>query len=124
FQGSKRRLEFIGELVTGAEVYDDYAHHPTEIRKTLTTLRTQYPNKKIVCIFQPHTYSRTKMLFNEFSKAFENIDELFVIITDIYASLRENPDPSASSGQDETVSGKKLVEALGVSQGYVHHLPT
>lgn len=116
FQGSKRRLEFIGELLSGARVYDDYAHHPTEIKKTLTTLRAQYPNKKILCIFQPHTYSRTKMLFDEFSKAFENIDELFVIITDIYASLRELP--------DDSVSGKKLVDAITTSQRDVHYVPT
>jgi len=114
FRGSKRRLEYLGELASGAKVYDDYAHHPTEIKKTLLTLRTQYPKKKIVCIFQPHTYSRTKMLFDEFQKAFGNIDELFVIITDIYASLREQ--------RDETVSGKMLAEAMSSSQKDVHYL--
>lgn len=114
FSGSKRRLEFLGELVTGVRVYDDYAHHPTEIRKTLTTLRKQYPNKKILCVFQPHTYSRTKALFHEFSKAFENIDELFVVITDIYASLREQPDPS--------VSGKALVDTISALQKDVHYV--
>ena len=114
FLGSKRRLEFIGELTTGAKVYDDYAHHPTEIKKTLKTLRQQYPNKKILCIFQPHTYSRTKMLFEEFSKAFENIDELFVIVTEIYASLREAPDNS--------ITGKKLVESISLSHKDVYYL--
>ncbi len=121
FHGSKRRLEFIGDLLSGAKVYDDYAHHPTEIRKTLTTLRKQYPNKKILCIFQPHTYSRTKELFNDFSKAFDNIDEVFVVITDIFASLREKSDPSAGSGQ---VSGAKLAEAINSSRGEVHYVPT
>ena len=116
FRGSKRRLEFIGELSSGAKAYDDYAHHPTEIKKTLTTLRKQYPNKKIICIFQPHTYSRTKMLFNEFSKAFENIDELFVVITDIYASLREQT--------DKEITGKKLVDAIMLSKLDVHYLPS
>ncbi len=87
-----------------------------KIKKTLTTLRKQYPNKKILCIFQPHTYSRTKMLFDEFSRAFENIDELFVIITDIYASLRELP--------DDSVSGKKLVDAITTLQRDVHYVPT
>lgn len=116
FRGSKRRLEFIGELLSGARVYDDYAHHPTEIRKTLTTLRKQYPNKKILCIFQPHTYSRTKQLFNEFSKAFDNIDESFVVITDIFASLREK--------SDESITGAKLAEAINASRGEVHYVPT
>jgi UDP-N-acetylmuramate--alanine ligase len=114
YQGSKRRLEFLGELLSGAKVYDDYAHHPTEIRKTLTTLRKQYPNKKILCIFQPHTYSRTKLLFDDFSKAFDNIDELFVVITDIFASLREK--------SDESVSGAKLAEAINASRGEVHYV--
>jgi UDP-N-acetylmuramate--alanine ligase len=116
FRGSKRRLEFIGELQSGAKAYDDYAHHPTEIRKTLTTLSKQYPRKKIICVFQPHTYSRTKMLFEEFRRAFDNIDELFVIVTEIYASLRETP--------DDSVSGKKLVDAISISKKDVHFLPT
>jgi UDP-N-acetylmuramate--alanine ligase len=106
FQGSKRRLEYIGELQTGARAYDDYAHHPTEIKKTLGALRKQYPNKKLVCFFQPHTYSRTKQLYEEFIRAFESVDT--VAVADIYASLREEPDP--------TVSSKQL--ALGMSK---HH---
>lgn len=96
FMGSKRRLEFIGDLMTGAKVYDDYAHHPTEIAKTLQALRLQYPKKKIICIFQPHTYSRTKTLFDSFLKVFAPIDT--VILTDIYASLREDVDTTISSG--------------------------
>lgn len=95
FTGSQRRLEFLGQLKTGAYIYDDYAHHPTEIKKTLTALRQQYPKKKIICIFQPHTYSRTKTLFDDFLRAFDAVDQ--VIITDIYASLREDPDPTITS---------------------------
>ena len=95
FSGSKRRLEYIGELLSGARVYDDYAHHPTEIKTTLKALRSQFPNKKIVAIFQPHTYSRTKKLFGEFSNSFSAVDS--VMLTDIYASLREEVDPSVSS---------------------------
>lgn len=97
FRGSKRRLEYIGELISGAKVYDDYAHHPTEITKTLGALRKQYPKKKIICIFQPHTYTRTKKLFDEFMKVFNDVDS--VVLADIYASLREEPDPSVSSKQ-------------------------
>ncbi len=97
FQGSKRRLEYIGELVTGAIVYDDYAHHPTEIAKTLGALRQQYPKKRIVCLFQPHTYSRTKKLFDQFMHSFSSVDT--VLLADIYASLREEVDPSVSSEQ-------------------------
>lgn len=103
FSGSKRRLEFIGDLRTGAKMYDDYAHHPTEIKTTLRALRKQYPKKKIICVFQPHTYSRTKQLFNGFLDAFGDVDT--VIITDIFASMREKV--------DTTVSAKQLTFALG-----------
>jgi UDP-N-acetylmuramate--alanine ligase len=95
FAGSKRRLELVGELTTGAIMYDDYAHHPTEIKKTCKAIRAQFPKKNIAVIFQPHTFSRTKMLFNEFLRAFEDAD--IVILTDIYASLREKDEPSISS---------------------------
>lgn len=114
FRGSKRRLEYIGELATGAKVYDDYAHHPTEIAKTLEALRKQYPKKKIICVFQPHTYSRTKKLFDEFMTAFAHVDT--VLLTDIYASLRETPDPSVSS--------KQLAFALSNNHKSVIYVPT
>jgi len=98
FWGSKRRLEFIGKLESGALVFDDYAHHPAEIRKTLRALRLSHPKEKIICVFQPHTYSRTKALFEDFVHSFSDADT--VIFTDIYASLREK--------KDETVSAKLL----------------
>ena len=103
FGGTKRRMEYKGALATGALLFDDYAHHPTEIEKTLSSIRKNYPDFKIVCIFQPHTYSRTKMLFNDFARAFSSADEL--IMLPIYASLREEV--------DETVSSKQLVNAIG-----------
>lgn len=95
FSGSKRRSEYIGRLRSGAMVFDDYAHHPTEIVKTLQAFKKSYPYYKLVCIFQPHTYSRTKKLFEQFKNAFSDATE--VILMDIYASLREEPDPSVSS---------------------------
>jgi UDP-N-acetylmuramate--alanine ligase len=103
FKGTKRRIEYIGELPTGALLYDDYAHHPTEIRKTLETLKSLYPEKKLLCIFQPHTYSRTKSLFDQFIYSFEAADE--IILAEIYASLRETP--------DETVSSALLAKEIG-----------
>ncbi len=95
FTGSKRRLEYVGELLSGAKIYDDYAHHPTEIEKTLLALRKQYPKKKITCFFQPHTFLRTKKLFDDFLRAFEFVDT--VVVTNIYPSLREQFDPTVSS---------------------------
>lgn len=95
YSGSKRRSEFIGQLSSGAQVFDDYAHHPTEIKNTLKAFRKSFPKSKIVCIFQPHMYSRTKSLLSEFKISFADADE--VVLTDIYASLREEKDPTISS---------------------------
>ena len=95
FKGSKRRSEYVGQIESGAFLFDDYAHHPTEIQETLKSFRQRFPKHKIVCIFQPHTYSRTKLMFEEFSYSFNDADA--VVVTDIYASLREKPDPTVSS---------------------------
>jgi len=95
YKGSKRRSEFIGNLKRGALVFDDYAHNPAKICATLKAFRSAYPNKRIVCIFQPHTYSRTKSLFEQFVNSFDDADT--IIITNIYASLREKKDPTVSS---------------------------
>jgi len=102
YKGSKRRSEFIGKLSSGAYVFDDYAHNPTKISATLKAFRDAYPKKRIVCIFQPHTYSRTRLLFEQFSSSFGDAD--VVMITNIYASLREKKDPRVSS--------KRLADAI------------
>ncbi|MEK7592327.1 MAG: UDP-N-acetylmuramate--L-alanine ligase [Patescibacteria group bacterium] len=87
FRGSKRRFEQIGSNAH-ALFYDDYAHHPKEIAATLLGIRQWYPDRKIYCIFQPHTYSRTKALLEEFSTSFGDADTL--VLVDIYASARES----------------------------------
>jgi UDP-N-acetylmuramate--alanine ligase len=107
FKGSKRRSEFIGALSSGALVFDDYAHHPTEIQKTLRAFREKYSTNKIVCVFQPHTYSRTKSLFEQFSISFNDVDT--VILTNIYSSLREKPDLSVSMQELTDKIGKKAI---------------
>jgi len=107
FKGSKRRSEFVGTLSKGALLYDDYAHHPTEIQKTLRAFREKFTDSKIICIFQPHTYSRTKSLFGEFSQSFKDVDK--VILTNIYASLREKPDPSVSMQELADKIGEKAI---------------
>lgn len=87
FAGTWRRFEFKGE-VNGVPVYDDYAHHPTEIRSTIQGVRELYPDRKLTIVFQPHTYSRTHRLFDEFAKAVGLADE--VIFLPIYAAREEN----------------------------------
>lgn len=78
-----RRFEIKGEA-GGVVVIDDYGHHPTEIRTTLATLKACYPNRRAVVVFQPHRYSRTSALFEEFTTAFNQADR--VILTEIYAA--------------------------------------
>ncbi len=101
FTGTWRRLEKRGENKDGTIVYDDYAHHPTEIIASLQALREIYPNKKLTVVFQPHLYSRTKALFEEFSKSFKGADS--IVLLPIYFA-RESKDESVSSG--------KLAEAV------------
>jgi len=86
FTGAKRRFEFKGNK-NGVLIYDDYAHHPSEIKATLKAAKSKRKNK-IWCVFQPHTYTRTKALLNEFAEAFYDADN--VIITDIYAAREKN----------------------------------
>lgn len=95
FKGSKRRLEYKGQLAYGGMSFDDYAHHPTEIKATLRAFKDAYPNKKIIAVFQPHTYSRTKKLFSDFVGSFSAADSVFLV--PIYPSLRESADESISS---------------------------
>lgn len=94
FTGTWRRLEKKGVTEKGVIVYDDYAHHPTEVRASLQALKEIYPNNRIVVVFQPHLYSRTKALFDDFINCFDLAD--FVYILPIYFA-REAKDPSISS---------------------------
>ncbi len=86
FSGASRRFEFKGKC-NGALVYDDYAHHPSEVSATLSAARSRAP-KRIICAFQPHTYTRTASLCNEFAKELEKAD--IVYVADIFAA-REKP---------------------------------
>jgi len=86
FGGAKRRFEHMGKTASGAEVYNDYAHHPSELRATLSAAKAM--GGRIVAVFQPHTYSRTAELFDDFAAAFGDADE--VILAEIYAAREEN----------------------------------
>ncbi len=108
FKGTKRRFEYKG-TVGGVTVIDDYAHHPTEIAATLQAA-SNYPHKKLWCVFQPHTYSRTKAFLPEFSHALSAADH--VVLADIYAA-RET-DTLGISSRDLQHS----IQALGHSCEY------
>ena len=93
YSGTGRRFDIQGEA-GGIVVIDDYAHHPSEIRVTLAGARCRYPDNPIWCVWQPHTYSRTRELIHDFATAFTDCDH--VIVTDIYASREQKQDFSSS----------------------------
>lgn len=128
FTGTWRRLEKVAEK-DGIIIYDDYAHHPTEVRASLQALRELYPTNRLILVFQPHLYSRTKALFNDFIHCFDLAD--FVYLLPIYFA-REDKDPSISSiilaneikkhknevyGFDTFLEALDAVKSLGVKEG-------
>ncbi len=110
FRGAKRRMEYRGSI-GGADLYDDYGHHPTEIATTLTGAKG-LAERRLICVFQPHTYSRTKALFDDFSHAFKSADK--VLLADIYA---------ARETDDGTVSSAMLAKAIGNKAVYCGSIP-
>lgn len=96
FKGTGRRFEVRG-APAGVTIIDDYAHHPTEIRATLKAARARYPDRSLWVVWQPHTYTRTRTMLDEFVKAFEGADNL--LLTDIYAA-REAPPEDGFSVRD------------------------
>ena len=89
FVGTSRRFE-LRSTVNDISIFDDYAHHPTEIRATLSGARARFPEARIWAVWQPHTYSRTKTLFLDFARAFKDADE--VIVTEVYAAREPQQD--------------------------------
>lgn len=102
FRGVKRRMEIVGKTRNLQTIIDDYAHHPQEIKKTLEALKSAYPDKKIVTIFQPHTFSRTKSMLSDFISSFSDTDELILMPT--FASFRQESD----EGQNDEEFAKSL----------------
>jgi UDP-N-acetylmuramate--alanine ligase len=121
FSGAERRFQFKGEE-HGVTVVDDYGHHPTEIKATLSAARIGAPNRRIVVLFQPHRYSRTSDLMDEFASAFNNADML--LVTDIYAAS-ETPIDGINA---EVLTGKiksyghKNAEYVGALEGAAESL--
>ena len=112
FTGTNRRFEYKG-TVGGVTIIDDYAHHPTEIKATLTSAK-RYPHKTLWCVFQPHTFSRTKSFFNEFIEALSLADK--VVLADIYSASREK-DPG-------DISSLNIMEELAKKGADVHYFHT
>jgi UDP-N-acetylmuramate--alanine ligase len=96
FHGTNRRFEVRG-IAAGVTIIDDYAHHPTEIRATLSAARVSFPGQEIWAVWQPHTYSRTRTLMADFIKSFGDADH--VLITEIFAAREEPPADGFSARQ-------------------------
>lgn len=117
FSGTARRMQELGRW-RGAIILDDYAHHPAEIKATLSAVKHKYPDRRLVLVFHPHTFSRTQKLFSDFVAAFQEADELIVL--DIYGSARE------AAGTVKTQDLVAAVADYNLSQGLaqtVKHLP-
>lgn len=107
FPGAGRRFELLGATAAGATVYDDYAHHPTEVAATIAAARTLAP-RRVVAVFQPHLYSRTRALARDFGAALAQAD--LVVVLDVYRA-RERPQDFAG------VDGKLIADAAADAAG-------
>lgn len=103
FTGMGRRFQKIDEF-DGITIYDDYAHHPTEIKSTLSAMRS-FTNKQVVAVFQPHRYTRLQSLWNEFKTALTDADR--IIVTDVYA---------ASEDEIEGINSERFVSEMGSAE--------
>lgn len=101
FNGISRRFEFKGEE-KGIKVFDDYGHHPTAIKATMEAVKEKFPINRIWLVYQPHMFTRTKYLFNEFVETFKTLDVREVILVDIFAARQEN---------NENISSLDIVKA-------------
>lgn len=111
FKGVRRRSEILGER-GGVKVLDDYAHHPTEIKVTLAATRQFYKDRRLICVFQPHQYARTKILKKEFGEAFSDSD--LTILADIWSV--------AGREEDKTIHAIDLVNEIKKNGGRAIYL--
>jgi len=110
FRGSPRRMEKVSDHPL---IIDDYGHHPTEIKTTLRAVKTQYPDKKIIAVFHPHTYTRTKKFLKEFGAAFSDAD--YVIVLDIFESREAGK---------QTITSKNVVDEIAKFKKDAYYCPT
>ena len=107
FTGTGRRLELLGDY-NGVPVYDDYAHHPTEVKATLGALKAIAADGRVLLVFQPHTYTRTAALFDDFARALGAADVLF--LAEIYAAREVSPEGLSSARLRDAIPGSFFAE--------------
>ena len=109
FTGARRRMEYKGTY-NGAKIYDDYAHHPDELAATVAAVRTMTECRRMVVAFQPHTYTRTKALFDDFVRELRKPD--VVLVAEIYAARERNTVGISSCDLVERIEGAEYCENL------------
>lgn len=120
FEGVKRR--FTETVIGDRIIIDDYAHHPTEIKATIQSARQKYPNRKIVAIFQPHTFTRTQKFLHEFSESLSSADQVY--LCDIFGSARENAGTLTIQSLGDLIEGSHILHEDTVDQLLSHENAT
>jgi UDP-N-acetylmuramate--alanine ligase len=115
FQGARRRLERVGEKRTRegglVEVVDDYAHHPAEIRASLSAIRDIYPGRRLVTVFQPHRYTRTAALYRQIASALSGAADV-VLLLPVYAAGEEERTGAGSAAISDAMAADGFRPAL------------
>ena len=119
FTGAKRRFEKVFEN-TNYSLYDDYGHHPHEIEATISAARKHFPNRRIIVVFQPHTYSRTQMLLKDFAKALSLADYSYIL--PIFSSAREDASKFSITSEDIIKAGAKNSESVHSNRQLISQL--
>ena len=119
FHGAGRRMEFKG-IFNGADVYDDYAHHPDELKATIESVRASMPGRRLVLAFQPHTYTRTKALFDDFVRELKQAD--VVVLAEIYAARESNTVGVSSADLAAQIPGSVYCETLPEVTEYLRQI--
>ena len=117
--GISRRFEFKGEA-SSVKVFDDYAHHPTEISASLLAFREKFPNERIWCVYQPHMYTRTKALFTKFVRSFEESTVDKLILVDIFAAREKNTENISSLDLVRSIKNKDVKYIGDLEQAAVY----
>ncbi len=122
FTGTWRRMEWKGETTEGVTVIDDYGHHPAEIKATLSAMKEAYPDRRIICVFQPHTHDRTITLYKEFTECFS--DASMVIIPNIYVARQDIEHGTVDTAQfiSDITAHSHVPAVYGESLAQTEHL--
>ncbi|MGH2484366.1 MAG: glutamate ligase domain-containing protein, partial [Candidatus Limnocylindria bacterium] len=115
FSGPSRRLELIADTA-GVLVFDDYAHHPTEVRAALAGARQRVGGRRLWAVIEPHTYARTRAMFQDYAEAFRSADE--VVVADVFAA--RDPDTTIVSAEELADAIEEVSAVPAIATGDIH----